>query len=185
LADRFTINDAKATIEFAAATPVSLSLDAIVALQPIGGDTVYLSDLDDAGYRHIPFLSLAWDYARDRNVSGGPLVADGRLHLKGIGLHSAARITYDLDGEYRAFESELAIDDSTGGRGSVTCRVFVDDGSGKWQLKYESPVIRGGGKPIPVEIDLAGIKRLSLLVDFADRGDVLDHVNWLNARLVN
>ena len=184
LVDQVTLKDGKATAELTAASTLSLSGGAIVALQPIGGDTVYLSDLDDAGYRHIPFLSLAWDYARDRNVTGGRLIADGRLYLKGLGMHSAARITYDLTGEYRAFQSELAIDDSTGTRGSVSCRVFVDDGSAKWQLKYESPVIRGGDKPVPFEVDLAGIKRLSLLVDFADRGDVLDHINWLDARLV-
>jgi hypothetical protein len=184
LADRFTVRDGQATIELATASTVSLKIDAITALQPIGGDTVYLSDLNDASYRHIPFLSLAWDYARDRNVTGGPLLADGRLHLKGLGMHSAARITYDLAGEYRAFQAEAGIDDSTGGRGSVTCRVFVDEGAGKWQLKYDSPVIRGGDKPIPVEVELGGVKRLSLLVDFADRGDVLDHINWLDARLV-
>jgi hypothetical protein len=184
LVEQPLLKDERATIELAAGSTVSLSGDAIIALQPIGGDTVYLSDLNDAGYRHIPFLSLAWDYRRDSNATGGPLVADRRLHLKGLGMHSAARITYDLDGEYRAFQSELAIDDSTGGRGSVICRMFIDDGSGKWQLKYESSAIRGGDQPVPVEIDLAGAKRISLLVDFADRGDEQDHVNWLDARLI-
>ena len=61
----------------------------MIALQPIGGDTVYLSDLKDAGYRHIPFLSLPWVYRLDSNVDGGPLVADKRLYLKGLGMHSA------------------------------------------------------------------------------------------------
>jgi hypothetical protein len=111
-------------------------------------------------------------------------VANGRLYLKGLGMHSAARISYDLADGYRAFQSELAIDDSTGGRGSVTCRVFVDEGTGKWQLKYESPIVRGRDKPIPVEVGLAGAKRISLLVDFADRGDELDHLDWLDARFV-
>jgi hypothetical protein len=184
LAEKLLLTDDRATIALSTGSTISLGRDAIVALQPIGGDAVYLSDLADAGYRHIPFLSLGWDYARDRSVTGGALMAGGRLHLKGLGMHSAARITYDLDGDYRAFQSELAIDDSTAGSGSVVCRVFVDDGSGKWRLKYESPVIRGGEKPVAVNVDLAGAKRLSLLVDFADRGDVQDHVNWLDARLV-
>jgi hypothetical protein len=35
-----------------------------------------------------------------------------------------------------------------------------------------------------VEVDLTGAKRVSLLVDFADRGDELDHVNWLDARMI-
>jgi hypothetical protein len=101
-------------------------------------------------------------------------------------MHSAARITYHLDGAYQRFQSELAIDDSTAGRGSVTCRVFLsrDDGSGQWEAKYESPVIRGGQKPLAIDVPLAGAKRISLLVDFADRGDEQDDVNWLDARLV-
>jgi hypothetical protein len=184
LAQSLHVQNATATIELVSGNTVSISADGIAALLPIGGNAVYLSDLDHAGYRHIPFLSLAWDYARDQNVTGGPLVSAGRRYLKGLGMHSAARITYNLDSDYRAFQSALAIDDSTGGRGSVTCRVFVDDGSGKWQLKYDSPVIRGGDPPIAFEADLAGVKRISLLVDFADRGGEQDHVNWLDARLV-
>ena len=184
LADRFILKDKKATSELASGITIGVNGDAIVALQPIGGDVEYVSDRDDDGFRHIPFLSLEWGYHRDRNVTGGPLIADGRRYLKGLGMHSAARITYDLDDEYRAFQAELAIDGSTGERGSVTCRVFVDEGSGKWTLKYESPVIRGGDKPIPVDVQLAGVKRISLLVDFADHGDVLDHINWLDTRLV-
>jgi hypothetical protein len=177
-------DDKSARLDLAAGDGVAVESEAVIALQPIGGGAVYLSDLNDAGYRHIAFLSLAWDFRRDRNVTGGPLVADGRRYLKGLGMHSAARITYNLDGEYRAFQSELAIDESTDGRGSVTCRVFTDDGSGQWRLKYESPVIRGGEKPVPLDVDLAGAKRLSLLVDFADRGDEQDHIDWLDARLI-
>jgi len=184
LADSLVVADGRATIALPAGGTIRVKPDAVIALQPIGGDTVYVSDLKDAGYRHIPFLSLPWVYRLDSNVDGGPLIADKRLHLKGLGMHSAARITYNLEGEYRAFQSELAIDDSTDGRGSVTCRVFTDDGTGKWQLKFQSPVIRGGNKPLSVDVELAGAKRISLLVGFADRGDEMDHVDWLDARLV-
>jgi hypothetical protein len=163
---------------------IGVPAEAVVAIQPLGGRTVYLSDLKPAGYRHVPFLQLPWSYERDRNVVGAPLRAAGRLYLKGIGMHSASRITYDLDGNYESFAADLAIDDATRGKGSVACRVFIDDGSGDWQLKFESSVIRGGQQPAPVEVNVAGAKRISLLVEFADRGDEQDHVDWLNARLV-
>jgi hypothetical protein len=73
----------------------------------------------------------------------------------------------------------LSIDDGTSGRGSVRFRVFVDG-----RPKYASPIVRGGTAPLPVSVDLAGAKRLDLVVDFADRADELDHANWLDARLV-
>ena len=65
----------------------------------------------------------------------------------------------------------------------MTCRVFTDDGTGKWQLKFESPVIRGGNKPLSVDVELAGAKRISLLVDFADRGDEwITSIGWMRPR---
>ena len=37
---------------------------------------------------------------------------------------------------------------------------------------------------MPVSVDIAGATKLELVVDYADRADVLDHADWLNARLV-
>ncbi len=155
------------------------SLPEVVWLQPLGGRVVYVSDLQPAEYRHVPFLDLAWPYRTDRNVLGGQLRVLGRLYAKGLGVHSAARLTYQLAEPYQQFQAELAIDDSAQGRGSVRFRVFVDG-----QAKYTSPVIRGGEAPLPMAIQIAGAKRLDLVVDFAEWADQLDHADWLNARLV-
>jgi hypothetical protein len=156
----------------------------LIAIQPLDGRATYLSDLKPSTYQHIPFLDLKWPYRNDRNVLGSQLRAGGRLYLKGLGMHSAARLTYDLDKPFRALAAEAAIDDQTTGHGSALFRVYTDDGSGNWQFKYESPVVRGGTAPLAVSVDLTGAKRLSLLVDFADRGDELAHADWLNARLL-
>lgn len=153
--------------------------DAVVFLQPLGGQAVYLSDLPAASYRHLPFLSLSWPYHADLNVVGTQLRAGGRLYLKGIGMHSASRLTYRLERPYHRFEADLAIDDHAAGRGSVVCRVFADGNE-----KYQSEVIRGGTPPLPISVDITGARQLSLIVDFADRGDELDRADWLNARLV-
>jgi endo-alpha-N-acetylgalactosaminidase len=144
----------------------------------------YLSDLKPASYRHIPFLQLTWPYHADRSVAGAALRAGGKLYAKGLGMHSPARITYDLDGPYKRFDAEVAIDAEAGPRGSVVVRVFTDGGDGVWQEKARSEILRGGQPAVPISVDLAGAKRISLLVDFADRGDEQDHVDWLNARLV-
>jgi len=159
-------------------------LAAIVALQSLGGRAVYLSDLQPSSYRHIPFLQLTWPYLADASVRGSRLRAGGRLTLKGLGMHSPSRITFDLDDEYRRFETLVAIDAEAGERGSVVCRVFFDDGSGKWQEQATTEIVRGGADPVALSLDLAGAKRISLLVDYADHGDELDHVDWLNARLI-
>ena len=174
----------KLQVKLAAGPKLAVALADVTALQMLGGRTVYLSDLKPAGYQHIPWLSLTWPWHADRNVLGTQLRAGGQLYLKGLGLHSAARLTYDLDGPYRAFAADGAIDDQTAGRGSAVLRVYTDDGSGHWTLKFDSPIVRGGAAPLPIAIDLTGAKRISLLVDFADQGDVQAHADWLNARLL-
>jgi hypothetical protein len=98
-------------------------------------------------------------------------------------MHSTSRLAYELDREYQTFAAELALDDAAGARGSAICRVFVAGDDGAFRSAYESPVLRGGEAPVSVSVDLTEVKRLALIVDFAERGDELDHVNWLNARL--
>ena len=178
LADRLLV-DESLTITTSLGHTWKTSPKGLVALQPLGGRATYLSDLKPAEYRHTPWLALLWPFQADRNVTGGRLRCGGRLYLKGLGVHSKAELIYALDGQYRRFDAELGIDDSTAGRGSVQFRVHVDG-----QEKFASKTIRGGGTAVPISVDLSGAKRLELIVDFADRADVLDHADWLDARLV-
>jgi hypothetical protein len=126
---------------------------------------------------------VKWPFTRDRNVLGEPIAVRGKRYSKGIGMHSAARLTYRLDGDYRRFDSSAAIDDSAKGRGSVTFGVYTLR-DGKWGEAFKSWIVRGSDAPQPVSVDLRGAKGITLTVDFADRGDELDHAVWLDARLV-
>jgi hypothetical protein len=173
----------QARLKLSGVAELTAPLEAIVALQTLGGQSQYLSDLAPTSYKHLPYLNLTWPYRSDRSVSGGPLRLGGKLLAKGLGMHSPARITYDLPASVKRFDAEVAIDAEAGQRGSVVFRVFVDDGSGAWQERLATPVVRGGQPPLPVTVDVSGAKRISLLVDYADRGDELDHADWLNARV--
>lgn len=179
VAQSLTLDEAQAALQVLGEATWTAPPDAILFLQPLGGRAAYVSDLAPSGYRHIPFLSVAWPYAADRNVLGGRLRRDGRLYLKGLGLHSTARLTYPLDRPYRRFEAEVCLDDSAERGGSVVFRVFVDR-----EERFASPVVRGADPTLAVSVDVSGGRTLSLLVDFAERGDERDHADWLNARLV-
>jgi hypothetical protein len=197
----------------AAGQTFAATRSSLVFLQPLAGRPVYLSDLEATEYRQTPFLDLPWPYRPDRNVTSGMLRCGGRLYMKGIGVHSAARLVYNLSplplgegqgvraGEgsgfrvqgseapnlqiskspnlFHHFAAHIGIDDSTAGHGSVIFRVLVDG-----QERFTSPVLCGGDVPVPVSVDIRGAKKLELLVDYADRGDVLDHADWLDARLI-
>ncbi len=184
----------------AAGQKLTTAPSSVVFLQPLGGHTVYLSDLAPTEYRQTPYLDLQWPYRNDRNVTGELLRCGKRLFLKGLGVHSAARLVYDIgagqggrnisplplgEGQgvravgFKRFEADLGIDDSTAGQGSVQFRVLVDG-----QEKYRSPIVRGGNPSLPISVDVTGGKKLELIVDYADRADVQDHADWLNARLI-
>ncbi len=167
------------TEEPADAPPWHVGRSQVFFLQTLGGDAVYLSDLESSGYRHVPYLERTWDYGVDRSVGGGPLRVGGKRYLKGLGMHSTSRLSFALPEGMRRFAASLALDDDADGRGSVTFRVFVDK-----EERYRSDIVRGGQAPVPVEVDVAGGSQLSLIVDFADHGDEQDHADWLNARLV-
>jgi hypothetical protein len=184
LATRIVRDKTNWQLKLAAGGQITAELDSLVALQPLGGRAKYLSDLSPAGYKSIPWLTTTWDYQRDQNVTGGELRVGGLLALKGLGMHSASRLTYDLDKKHDRFAASVGIDDSTAGRGHALARVYGDRGDGKWELLAESPSLRGGAEAVPLEADLKGMQRLALVVDFAGDGDAGDHVDWLDARVI-
>jgi hypothetical protein len=172
----------------AAGQLLAASASTLVFFQPVVGRAVYLSDLQPAAYRQTPYLDLKWPYHADRNVTGGLLRCGGQLFLKGLGVHSAARLVYRLaplssragqQASPARFEASIGIDDSTSGGGSVVFHVLVDG-----RELFTSGIIRGGDAPAPISVDVTGATSLELFADYADSGDVLDHADWLDARLV-
>jgi hypothetical protein len=158
--------------------------DSLTYLQPLGTRLQYVSDLPSLSSKQIPWLGAERPMQRDRSVTGGRLRAAGQIYLKGLGMHSASSAAYDLGGQYRRFEAQLAIDQQAGYRGSVVYRVFLYDAAGERALAYESPVVRGGDAPQMMSVDVSGARLLALVVDFSERGHVLDYADWLNARLI-
>lgn len=144
----------------------------------------YLSDQKPILARHIPLLTTVWPTLFNLNAMGQPLRAQGTLFRKGIGVHSASSVVYEIDRSWKKFEAELALDDSTDGRGSVIFKVLLAGEDGKFQPAFESKIIRGGEAPTPISIPLGNKLRIALIVDFSDEGDTRDLANWLSARLV-
>jgi hypothetical protein len=164
-------------------------LGEITFIQPYGANVTYLADVGPSDYQHVPYLDRPWQFQRDRNVLGGRLRCGENLYLKGLGMHSTSRLVFDLDQSHRLFEADLAIDASGRPWGSVNGLVLLEmpEGQGgqtRWEIAHQSPTIRAGDAPHAIRVELRDARRLALVVGFAERGDVLDHANWLNARLV-
>jgi hypothetical protein len=176
-----TGKDDHAVIASLSAGELSTPIESIVALQSFNDNLAYLSDLDPAEYNDEPYLELPWPYSRDRNVLREPL-SIGRRYLKGLGVHSACRLTYKLDKTFNRFAAQVALDDAASRDGSVVFRVLLHD-SDEWREAYASPTVRGNDPAREVSVDVAGADQLALEVTYADNGDERDYADWLDARL--
>lgn len=184
VAESITATEKEVTVKIAGGTTIKGgSVTDLALLQSLGGRFEYVSDIEKLDYRFVPYLTMEWPLMRDRNVLGGPLEVNSQRYLKGLGMHSAARVTCRFEREYQRFEANAAIDDAAKGRGSVVFGAHVLR-DGKWVEAFTSETVRGGEKPRPVSVDLRSAKGLTLTVDYADRGDELDYADWLDARLV-
>lgn len=164
--------------------PFNEPTDEIVYFRSQSERVIYLSDLTPAGYRHWPFLSQSWQWRADRNVRGGWLRAGEAVGTKGLGVHSRSRLLFDVPADAKRLEAELALDAAAGQGGSVQFRVLLLPREGEWKTAFESPLVRGGDKPVPLSLDVAGARQVALIVEFGERGDQLDYADWLGARFV-
>jgi hypothetical protein len=157
---------------------VRVPVGQVVGLYVYQGSAVYLSDLKPRRFEHTPFLDASWPMVNDGNVAGGDLRLGDSIYDKGLGLHSASRLTYDLGGGYRRFEAVVGVDAQAGGRGGARIKVLVD---GKPQEDRE---ISAGDGAVPVRVALRGARELTLTIEFGLGKDVGGWVDWADARLI-
>ena len=152
----------------------------LVSLQFLGGRIVYLSELEPQEFVSTPYLTRTWPLRRNQNAVGGPLRLGGKEYARGLGLHSQSLATYRLNKKYAVFQATIGIDAVTEGRGSVIFRVLADG-----KPVFTSDVVRGKTPAIVVgPIPMKDVGQLTLVVDFADQGDILDHADWCDALLI-
>jgi hypothetical protein len=159
-------------------SPVSFPVEDVVALSVQGGAAVPLSELKANKFEHTPYLGCSWPYVLDGSVDRRDLRLAGSTYDRGIGMHTASRLSYDLDGRYRRFEALVGLDDTSGRGGSTHVRVLVDGRPGADREFF------GRGEPFAVRVDVTGARELTLVADFGERGGVQGHVDWADARLI-
>ncbi|MBI5764472.1 MAG: NPCBM/NEW2 domain-containing protein [Planctomycetes bacterium] len=146
---------------------------------------VYLSDLRPASSRVHSILDVEFPPRMDRSVTGAPLVMRGRSFDKGIGTHAVCSLAFELNGDFERFTAQGGIDDSANaagsgaGHGSVILCVVADG-----RELFKSSVLRGDSAPIPISVDVSGVKSLTLETLDADDLDISDHADWADAMLI-
>jgi hypothetical protein len=143
--------------------------------------TTYLSDL---AYAVTPING--WG-AVEKDKSNGELGATdgnaitlkGVTYAKGLGVHAYSEITYNLNGAYKNFLTDIGLDDEKTG-GSVTFQVWLDG-----VLAFDSGLMTSASAIQSLNLSVVGKNQLKLIVTNGgdDNGD--DHADWAGARLTN
>ena len=113
------------------------------------------------------------------SVDNNPMTLGGVVYTHGIGTHAGSRLPVDLKGSATRFSAIVGVDDEKKvSPASVTFEVLVDG-----KKKFETPVLHGGDKPMPISLDITGAKRLTLVVTDGGDGIDSDHADWADAKL--
>ncbi|MGA2061839.1 MAG: NPCBM/NEW2 domain-containing protein [Thermoguttaceae bacterium] len=151
------------------------------------GKIVYLSDLKPESVAWTPFFStvktlpsMEQFYAprHDRNFESNPLQLAGTEYSKGLAIRSRTEVVYRLPGSFTRLKAVAGIDDSVRPQGNVRLVIRGDN-----NVLLDLP-IAGTDAPKPIDLDLSGIRKLSILVDFGNQAGFGDHLDLCNARII-
>jgi hypothetical protein len=164
---------------------LTLPWSALVRLDYASRNTRYLSDLEPQAEKYEPFfgnpvpaaLALAGGVRRDVGFEQNPLTLGGQKFAKGLALRSRTLVTYRVPQGFRRLVGVAGIDDAVRPGGQALVRIKADDRT-VWEQE-----VSGQSLPQPFELDVAGARRLEIVVDFGADQDIADHVVLADARL--
>ncbi|MFO0904115.1 MAG: NPCBM/NEW2 domain-containing protein [Pirellulales bacterium] len=175
----------KLQLETVAGAVATLGVEQLVRADFSVGNTVYLSDVDPESLEWTPFvaslsptLAKFRQFGRDASASGGPLTSGGEKFDKGIVARSRTTAVYRVPKNFRRFEARLGVQDGAA-KDLADLRVsIVGDGKSLFEA-----TITGKDAPQDIALDLSGVRRLAILVDFGANEGTGDWLVFGNARM--
>jgi len=129
--------------------------------------SVFLDEMD------LGLIRQGWGEAQSRkSVEKRPLRLGGVEYERGVGSHAPTTIYVELDGQTERFKAVAGVDDETNGRGSVSVMLY---GDGK-EL-FRSAVLKGGEAPANIDLELSGIRQLTIAVKESTEKESFDHAD--------
>jgi hypothetical protein len=106
---------------------------------------------------------------------GHTITLNGTTYAKGLGVHASSDLSFNLNGQYNYFFSDVGIDDEVSG-GSVVFQVWADG-----VKVYDSGTMNANSQTKSLVVSVAGVKQLRLVVTDAGDGNAFDHADWAGA----
>jgi hypothetical protein len=148
---------------------------------------IYLSDLQPDSSDWKPFFplekelpSLAQFYGprSDCNLRGAKLQLGGRQYAKGLAIHTRTTLVYRLPDRFRRLKATAGIDDQFRPNGVVRLVIRGDE-----RVLVEATVT-GKDSPQAIDVDLTGVRRLTIVADCGEGLDVGNHLLLCEARVI-
>jgi hypothetical protein len=191
------LSDQSLEIETAAGVKLTWPLADVYFADFSAGKIVYLSDLKPALERWTPLVGLtvaaesAAKYGQvrlDQSAFGGPLAlrldgsgasgSDIKTFSKGLAIRSRTELVYRLPPGFKQFVAIAGIEPVTSATGDLQLLIHGDDRS------LLTADVAGSLAPREIKLDIAGVKRLKIVVDFGQNLDTGDWLNLCEARLI-
>lgn len=163
---------------------VTIPLEAAASLDFGQGKVTYLSQMEHRSKEHSTRFGGEFDSVFDVRIDHSdagpetPIRIDRQPYQRGLVIHSKTKLSYRLNGDYRRFVAVAGIEQLVRPRGTVTLTI---SGDGK-ELFHRD--ITGKDPPLPLDLDVSGVRDLTILVGFGDDLDDGDHLALGDARLI-
>ncbi|MEN6448990.1 MAG: NPCBM/NEW2 domain-containing protein [Thermoguttaceae bacterium] len=166
---------------------VSEPLASVAEIDFSGGKQVYLSDLKPESTTWTPFfaagdplpaLKRLYGPRFDRGFDAAGLVLGGERYDKGVAVHAHTNLVYRLPAGFHRFAAIAGLDEAARPGGKVRLRLSGDD-----QVLWEGE-ITGADAPKAIDLGVAGIRRLTIDVDFVGNSPTGARLLLCKARIV-
>jgi len=148
---------------------------------------LFLSDITPETVEWTPFLSgnlirkrlsKVYEPRMDISVDVTPLMLGTESYSKGMSIHSRTVMSLRLPDTYSKLQMDIGIDPTMNGRGHVELTILGDNK----QLFQDS--VAGSDKPRTLDINIAGVRRITIKVDYGENLAIGDQLNLGNARVL-
>ncbi len=194
-----SLRDGLVRMSTVAGAKLSWPLDDVQSADFSAGKVVFLSNLEPATEERTPLVgspasaTLAAAYGRprrDQSAFGGPLTlwfpgtdalapaGHAQSFASGLAVRSRTTLVYRVPRGFTRLLGVAGIEPATRANGSARLTITGDDRS---LLDAE---LTGNTSPLDVELDITGVKRLKIVVDYGPNLDTGDWVNLCDVRMV-
>jgi hypothetical protein len=172
------------TLRLTESVSVEIPTGQVVSISILSDRQRFLSDMEPIDVQQRTEFTIQRQWQRNLNVQGSPLVLTiGNANqiqefAKGLGTQAYTQLDFVNENGFSRFKAMVGIDTDTKGKGD--CKMVVrGDGIELWSAR-----VKGSEVAREIDVDISGIKVVSLVVEPGEAFDLADHANWCDARFI-